>query len=360
LNRTSAAKVSRQHQAEAQAYVQNARILAENTSAHLEGEQNLSRVIELLEKAVTLDPGFSEAHAELALAYSLRVYLYAPEEKNVQERALLSVERALSLNSNLAKAYLARGRLQWTPSHHFAAAKALDDITHALELDPTLSEAYQIRGQIFLHVGLLEEGMHEFEKAISLNPANNAAHFRIGEAYVFGCEFQKALDKFETIDVDFIPDFRITQICLALIGLGRKEEARKYLDAHPTDSGGLIASTRAMVHALFEQEREAEDAIRRAAAKRGFGHFHHTAYQIACAYALMDNKDGAIEYLSKAAAAGLKCYPLFERDPNLANLRSDPRFIDFLAVEKKSYDSFKAKYGIKNPPSHPRNGRAAK
>jgi hypothetical protein len=74
LNRTSAAKVSGQHQAEAQAYVQNARILAESTSAHLEGEQNLSRVIELLEKAVALDPGFSEAHAELALAYSLRVH----------------------------------------------------------------------------------------------------------------------------------------------------------------------------------------------------------------------------------------------------------------------------------------------
>ena len=202
--------------------------------------------------------------------------------------------------------------------------------------------------------------MRELDKAIVLNPANNAAHFRIGEAHVFQCEFQKALAKFETIDPNFIQDFRVTQICLALIGAGRNEEAQRRLDAHrdayPADAGGLVASTRAMVHALFGQKREAEDAIREAAPKRGFGHFHHTAYQIACAYALMNKKVQAVEYLSKAADAGLHCYPLFECDANLANLRSDPGFETFLAAEKKHHERFKIKYGSRNSPSVPTVG----
>ena len=342
-----------QHQTEAEAYLQKATFLAERSSGHQEGEQNNPRVIDLLEKAVALDPALGKAHADLALAYTLRLFTYAPEEKHLQEKAYLSVERALSLDPKLPTAYLARGRLNWTPSHHFAHAKAMDDIAHALELDPKLSEAHQIRGQINIHVGLLDEAMQDFAEAIALNPGNNAAHFRIGEAYVFKCEFQNALNKLETIDPDFIPDFRVALMCIALIGLGHIEDARRILEAHPTDSGGLIASVDAMVHALFQRQPEAEHAIRRAATKRGFGHFHHTLYQIACAYALMDQKDLAIVYLTKSAAAGFNCYPLFERDSNLANLRSDPRFIDFLAEEKKHHDLVKAEYGVKAPRSIP-------
>ena len=352
MNRNSG-KIDDHRQAEARGYAQKARFLAGRSSAHLEGEPNNPRVIELLEKAVMLDPDFSEAHAELALAYTLRAFLYAPEEKELLEKSDLSVERALSLNPKLPAAYLARGRLKWTPSHHFPHAAAIDDFVHALALDPNFAEAYHYRGMVFLHVGLLEEAMRDLERTVDLNPGNNAAHFRLGVTRLYRNEFQKALDKFETIDADFNPDFRTAQICLALIGLGRKEDARKHLDSHPTDSGGLISSTKAMVHALDHEESKAEDAIRIAASKRGFGHFHHTQYQIASAYALMDKKDSAMEWLGKSVTQGFNCYPLFESDANLASLRSDARFIKFLAAEKERYDLLKLKYGIKTAPHHP-------
>jgi serine/threonine protein kinase len=345
------AKVSPQSRAQAQAYVQNARILAGRSSSHLEGKQNNPRVIELLEKAVTLDPNFAEAHAELALAYTIRLFVYAPEEKNLQEKAYLAVERALALNPKLPTAYLARGRLKWTPSHHFPHADAIDDFAHALALDPNLAEARHYRGLVYIHIGLLQEGMQDFTSAVALNPANNGAHYRIGETHLFGCQYQKALDKFETIDPDFNPDIRAAHIGLALIGLGRKDDAlrsvRTYLDAHTNDAGGLVTSVEAMVHALFQREREAEDAIRRAATRRGRGHFHHTQYHIACAYALMNKKNLAVEWLRKSTAEGFSCYPLFECDANLANLKTDPGFLDLLAAEKKRYESFQAKYGIK-------------
>jgi serine/threonine protein kinase len=358
LGRTSGTTVSRHTQA--QAYVQNARILAGRSSSHLEGKQNNPRVIELLEKAVALDPNFAEAHAELALAYTIRLFVYAPEEKNLQEKAYLAVERALSLNPKLATAYLARGRLKWTPSHHFPHEDAIDDFAHALALDPNLAEAHHYRGLVYIHLGLLEEGMQEFTRAVALNPANNGAHYRIGETYLFACEYQKALDKLETIDPDFNPDIRAAHICLALVGLGRKEDAlrslRSYLDAHPQDAGGLVTSVEAILHALFEREPEAEDAIQRAAIRRGAGHFHHTQYHIACAYALMSKNDLAIEWLRKSIAEGFSCYPLFERDTNLAHLESDPRFVDLLAAEKKRYESFRAKYGVETA----RSGQGSK
>ena len=335
-------------QSQAEAYVQNARFLAGRSSSHLEGRENNPRVIEMLERAVALDPNHAEAHAELALAYTIRLFLYAHDEKDLQEKAYLSVERALALNPKLASGYLARGRLKWTPFHHFPHESAIDDYFKALELDPNMAEARHYRGLVYIHVGLLEEGMQDFTSAIEVNPSNNGAHYRIGETYLLGCQYQKALDKFETIDSDFNPDLRIAHISLALIGLNRKEAAlarvRSYLDAHPNDEGGLVTSVEAMLHALFQREREAEEAIQRAAVRRGKGHFHHTEYHIASAYALMNKKDLALEWLRKSAAEGFNCYPLFVCDPNLANLRSDPRFIEYLTTEKSRFDRLKTKY----------------
>jgi serine/threonine protein kinase len=367
LHRNSGAQISRQNQAAAQAYLQNARIIAGRSSSHLEGKRNNPRVIELLENAVALDPNSGEAHADLALAYTIRLFVYAPEEKDLQEKAYLAVERALSLNPRLATAYLARGRLKWTPFHHFPHEDAIDDFAHALALDPNLAEARHYRGFVYMHIGLIEEAMQDFARAIALNPSNNGAHYRIGETHLFACEYQKALDKIETIDADFNPDIRAAHICLALIGLGRKEDALRslqtYLDAHPQDAGGLVTSVEAIVHALFQRETEAEDAIQRAAIRRGFGHFHHTQYHIACAYALLNKPDLAIEWLRKSIAEGFSCYPLFTCDANLANLKGNPRFIDLLAAEKKRYESFKEKYGVKPEarksmpaPSHPQRG----
>jgi hypothetical protein len=61
---------------------------------------------------------------------------------------------------------------------------------------------------------------------------------------------------------------------------------------------------------------------------KGFGHFHHTAYHIALAYAIMNKQSEAINWLESTADGGFPCYVLFETDHNLDNLRQHPRFKD--------------------------------
>ena len=72
-----------------------------------------------------------------------------------------------------------------------------------------------------------------------------------------------------------------------------------YLEQHPEDKGGLLASVQAMMFAAMGKHDEAEKKIAIAQTKRGFGHFHHTEYNIACAYALMNKTDLAIEWFEK-------------------------------------------------------------
>ena len=90
------------------------------------------------------------------------------------------------------------------------------------------------------------------------------------------------------------------------------------------------------------QQRIAENKIKSAVEKgKGFGHFHHTAYYIACAYALMNKPEQAIHWLEAAAEDGFPCYPLFETDPNLDKLRQDARFLTFLAKQKQRWEYYR-------------------
>jgi DNA-binding winged helix-turn-helix (wHTH) protein len=79
--------------------------------------------IALLEHAVVLDPGFAVAYADLAAAYITRLTFVTPEETgDLEQRAFAAAEKALSLDANLAEAYLARGDLLWTHSQRFASS----------------------------------------------------------------------------------------------------------------------------------------------------------------------------------------------------------------------------------------------
>ena len=86
-----------------------------------------------------------------------------------------------------------------------------------------------------------------------------------------------------------------------------------------------------------------EEKIKSAIEKgKGFGHFHHTAYHIACAYALMNKPAEAVKWLETAADDGFPCYPLFEKDQNLNNVRQDARFKTFLEKQKQQWERYKS------------------
>src|SRR5678815_3083811 len=81
--------------------------------------------IELLERAVALEPTFAVAYGDLAAAYVTRLTFVTPEETgDLEQKAFASVEKALVLDPNVAEAYMARGDLLWTHSHHFAHERA--------------------------------------------------------------------------------------------------------------------------------------------------------------------------------------------------------------------------------------------
>ena len=302
--------------------------------------------ITALERAVATDPTFAAAQAELAQAYVWKLFFFAPEERQWAEKAFVAAEKALSLDPNLAVAYLARGISLWTPANHFPHEKAIGEFRRALSLNPNLDEARNQLARVYFHIGAFDEALQQSQEAVRTNPSNNLAQLRVGQTLNFQLKYEQALSVLRAIPQDVNPALVGYQIAWALFNLGRKEEASAMLEQllrdYPEDNGGLFTSVQAVIAASSGQERKAEDKIRLAVERgKGFGHFHHTAYHIACAYALMNKPEQAIKWLEGAAENGFPCYPLFEKDANLDNLRQDPRFVTFLAKQRQQWEYYR-------------------
>ena len=303
--------------------------------------------IQSLSRAVEADREFAGGWAELAQAYVWKLFLFAPDEKDLQQKAFVAVEKALALDPDLAEAYLARGRLLWTPANHFPHDQAIQEYRRALVLNPSLDEARNQLAVVLGHVGLVDEALAELDQALKTNPGNTLARFRVGEVLLFKGEHEKALAALRNVPAETNPSLVGHQIVLTLFDLGRKEEAaatlEKFLKDYPEDNRGLFTSLQAMLAAADGQPRVAEEKIKLAIERgKGFGHFHHTAYHIACAYALMNRKEEAIRWLESAADNGFPCYVLFATDHNLDSLRQHPRFQQFMARMKHDWERYKS------------------
>jgi len=302
--------------------------------------------IELLEKAVALDPNFAAAYAALGTAYEVRSFEIEPQQKEWEEKASAAIQKALQLDPSLAEGYVARGILLWSVSNHFPHERAAQDFRRAVALNPNLAEAHHQLANIYNHIGLLDQAAEAIKKAVALDPLNTGARFRVGINLLYRGEFEQSLLAIHDSQ-RFNPPLWAFQTSFALFQLGRREEAKdrigQFIEKYQ-DPGGLLASMQALLAAAAGDRRGAEERIRVALTKaQGYGHFHHTAYVIASAYALMNQAEPAVRYLQKAADDGFPCYPLFERDPNLDHLRENPRFVEFMAKQKKQWEYFNAR-----------------
>src|SRR2546425_10284787 len=136
-------------------------------------------------------------------------------------------------------------------------------------------------GVIYLHIGLLDEAVAEFRKALALNPFDANAQRRIGIAQIYRGEYGDGYATFRRSGPESNPALWTYQTAWALLYLRRDAEAsvlmEAYLRAHHEDRGGVVRSTRAILRAKRGDTAGAAADIREAvAAGTGFVHFHRS------------------------------------------------------------------------------------
>jgi DNA-binding winged helix-turn-helix (wHTH) protein/Tfp pilus assembly protein PilF len=304
--------------------------------------------IKLLEEAVSMDPNFAEAFAQLARANIRMAFNFSDDSEREKfiENAEVAIEAALELKPDLAEGHFARGLLLWTHAKGFPHEEAIQAYKRSLELNPGADETYHQLSMVYGHVGLQQAALTNVRKAIKINPNNTMARFRVSNYLAWEGRFEEAISALKTIPHEVSPLLVDRIHAEVLIQIGHVDEAEAIVDQHlkhhAIDEGGSFTSVKALILAKNKKYAEAADAIGRCSSiGKGLGHFHHTAYNIGSAYVAMNESEHAVRWLETAAEDGFPCYSYFEKDPNLNCLRSDPKFASLMSAMRRQWTRFK-------------------
>jgi adenylate cyclase len=301
---------------------------------HRGGDDSIGNAIPLFERATAADPDFALAHAALGSAYTQR-FFYIDANREWERKAFVAIERALSLDPNLAEAYLARGQLAWSLPNGFPHEQAVADLHKALQLKPGLADAHRELGKIYFHIGLLDKAIDENTIALKLDPGDRSAQARRASSYLYRGECAKALESAHETD-------RRTR-SLALECLGRDTEALAIVEPYDTVNDLSYAAV------LLAKAGRTGDARRTIARLKleadnvaNLSDLHHAQYNIGVTYALLGDGASAVTWLTKASREGFPCYPAYANDPKLVTLRNDPAFIRLLTALRTQWQRFQA------------------
>jgi serine/threonine-protein kinase len=298
-----------------------------------------------LEKAVSLDQEFALAHARLATAYTQQ-FFYNSSDPLLEQKASVSISKALSINPDLAEAYLARAQLMWNLRNGFPHEQAISDLRRAIANHPNLAEAHVEIGKLYYHIGLVDKAIAANEEALRLDPRSSAANERLISAKIDAGRRQETADALARS-----PQWRTRIRAATLSFLGRTDEAvavivpggssSDQLDKLEMNNVALLAQLFARAGRRADAERTLLVAIPLAANPTGLSDTHHAQFSIGCAYALLGHHDKAMEWISKAATEGYPSYPRFSTEPDLAALKGTPSFEALIARLQKDHERWR-------------------
>jgi adenylate cyclase len=144
------------------------------------------------QQAISLDPDYARAHANLALTYARDVVFAWTEQREESIRfALESADRAEALDDALTQTHFARSVVYLAQRKHEESAASS---RKAIELDPNYADGYGMLAQTLVQAGVLEEALAAIGKAKVLNPRYPFAYLGIeGHIYFLMAQYEKAI-----------------------------------------------------------------------------------------------------------------------------------------------------------------------
>jgi tetratricopeptide (TPR) repeat protein len=275
------------------------------------------------ERATQLDPSYALAWVGLSRTRHWQaVQGLIPSEEGLR-LAREALERALSLNPNLAAAHAEVVRLKLFVDLDLAGADAA--ARRMMALDPGVPACARVAASTAKLLGRFDDALQLSRRAVDLDPLNAESWENLAETeYYMGQLDDAAADARKALELS--PDVWPGHILSSKIYLvqGRPQDALPEIALVRYDS--QRASLYAMAYHAVGRQKESDTALSELIAKdpaRG-------SYSIAAAYAFGRRSDEAFAWLDKAYAQRDGDVIGTSIDPLLKNLHNDPRYAAFL------------------------------
>ena len=275
--------------------------------------ESTQKAIELYQKAINEEPGYPDAHAELAYAYRVLAgnAFVDPAEANPKARS--SAERALQLDDRVALAHLVLAEIE-RDNWNWAGAESQYRRTN--ELNPNLAEGHEAYAIYLSILGRHEDAIAEIKRAAELDPLRLHTQVTLGAAYYNARRFDEAIAALhKALDLD--ANSPVAHAWLGIVHAGRGSFGDAVTDyRRAIELGDTTAATRCYYGYSLARNGQMDEAREIARQLRSGSEFV-SPVGLAVLAAGIGDKAAALESLEKAFR---------ERDPQLQYLNVEPHF----------------------------------
>src|SRR5438094_6012809 len=152
---------------------------------------NIPKAIAFYEQAIARDPNYALAYAGLAQAYILLPFYTGRARFDAYLKAKDAALNALRLDSNLAEAHAALGKVLFFSEIDLAGA--MREYKRAIDLEPNDATAHHWFGNDSLAaLGQFEEAIAEGKRSVELDPLSIVINVDLGETFYYARRYDEA------------------------------------------------------------------------------------------------------------------------------------------------------------------------
>ncbi|MEJ2206660.1 MAG: tetratricopeptide repeat protein [Gemmatimonadota bacterium] len=281
------------------------------------------RSIEVLKRALAVEPDYAPAWGELARVYSTQA---GSGDRSFDEAFGLAREaanRALASDPGYAPAISYLGLVAMAHDRDLSAAARY--YQQALTLSPNDTEIIGDAATLLQSLGRLEEAIALKEYVVARDPVNPRGHHNLGNAYRWAGRWSESIASYQTA-LSLSPGYigAQTGIGQALLGKGEPEAALRAIELESSRPWRLIGFV--MANSALGRQAESDAAL----SELTEGWERDAAYNIAYVFAFRGEVDAAFEWLSKAVEYNDPGLSEVVVENSFAKIKADPRWLPFL------------------------------
>jgi serine/threonine protein kinase/Tfp pilus assembly protein PilF len=277
---------------------------------------DIERAVSGYQKAIDLDPGFAAAYAGLSFTETAVANSTQDPARFSQARA--AAEKALQLAPQLVDGYRARALFR-LETLDFAGARA--DSEQALALAPGDSAVLSLYAVQIAASGKIPQAITAMNRAIALDPLSGYAWGNIGLFFTVNRDYTQARHAIERA-LAINPSNDAFHFALGQLDLLEKRLSEAQTEFQKQSSEGIRRMAAAMIEYASGHEKESQQALKELIAKNA----NDMAYQVGDVYAWRGESDKAFEWLERAYQQRDSGLNGIAYDPLLADLQGDSRY----------------------------------
>jgi tetratricopeptide (TPR) repeat protein len=313
---------------------------------------DLTNAIEMLERAIDLDPDFAEAWGLLSII-RCQIGISLDSDPKWFASAEEAVIRTLELDPINCNALCSRGWISWSPGRGFQVRPALRAFNSAVKINPNFYAARAYRGTILVHYGFHELGTDDNNEATLVAPAFALPYAFRGFVAQYEGDYELADHHYQqSLAREPALIYANIQAPLPHIYLGNLARARELLRrAEQMISGEpQLTACEGLILACEGNFKRAEELADEAAtSKHSVHHLHHMMHTTAEVYAICGKPERAIHELKRASEIGLPNHRAFENDAHLRSIRTHPEFLSLMRDLRRDHEQLRLELDLSNP-----------